>query len=98
MIVQLKFIPISRMEYMHELAKFGISHDDVEDTVRELTYKDYVSGPSEDYDNKGYYMWVFGKEICEIEMYIKLSDDFRGNVAKCISFHKPKYKLSYPYN
>lgn len=42
-------------------------------------------------------IWEFGVEIDNEEVYIKLSDDLSHNIAKCISFHKTEFKISYPY-
>lgn len=91
------FRPIPRRKNMESIARLGIGIDDIKDTVYQLTYKDYVSGPSEDFDNKGYNVWVFGATVCGYELYIKLSDDFSGNEAKCLSFHEPESECHYPF-
>jgi len=54
-------------------------------------------GPEKDRDRKRGNIWEFGAEIDNEEVYIKLSDDFSRNIAKCISFHKAEFKISYPY-
>lgn len=97
MIAQSRFQLIPRQKNMKDLARLGISRTDAKNTIFQLTYRNYVSGPSKDIGNKKYNVWVFGAVVGSSEIYIKLSDDFRGNAAKCISFHETDSKCSYPY-
>ncbi|MCK5581160.1 MAG: hypothetical protein KAJ18_07790 [Candidatus Omnitrophica bacterium] len=69
----------------------------LQDVIFQLTYLNYVEGPlaDEKYADQGLY--VFGFLYNEMELYIKLSDSFKHNYAKCLSFHKAEYKLKYPF-
>ena len=62
-----------------------------------LTYENYHRGPEKDRDRKKNSVWIFGAEVDNEEIYIKLSDDFNCDIAKCISFHKAESKINYPY-
>lgn len=65
-----------------------------------ISANDYVGGPEADLDaERGGMVWVFGTEYEGIEIYVKLKLDIFGRtkVAKCISFHKADYKMSYPF-
>ncbi|MFH1368611.1 MAG: hypothetical protein ABII64_05755 [Elusimicrobiota bacterium] len=78
------------------LTYLGLTVKDIEENIQQLTYKNYCSGPEDDRDNPGHKIWEFGVEISIFKIYIKLSDDFSFNYAKCISFHIPKYELEFP--
>lgn len=94
---QSRFTLIPRRKNLDDIARFGISISDVKNAIFQLTYKNYVLGPEKDLGNKGYNVWVFGVDIGGNEFYIKLSDDFRGNEARCISFHKADSTCNYQY-
>lgn len=66
-------------------------------TIRKLTYKNYCSGPEKDRDIKNCNVWVFGVEINNKEVYIKLSDNFKNKLATSISFHEAEHSLKYPH-
>ena len=82
---------------MSAISKFVITINDVKNAIFGLTFKNYIEGPCRDRDKKGYYLWIFGVEINGIEFYVKLSDNFKGDVAKCILFHEPDFECKYPY-
>ena len=77
--------------------EMGITIAQVKMTLLGLKVTDYCSGPDEDRDRKGIQIWVFGTKINDHEIYIKLSDDFRGDQAKCLSFHKAEFPLKKPF-
>ena len=65
--------------------------------IRKLTYKNYCSGPEKDRKLKNCHVWVFGVEIDNKEIYIKLSDNFKRKLANGISFHEAEHPLKYPH-
>lgn len=83
---------------MQALIELGITYKIRDDIVLGLRVSDYSSGPNKDEYGKADY-WVYGKEINNKEIYIKLqiftySD---GNErAGCISFHTAEHPLKYP--
>ena len=42
-------------------------------------------------------MWVFGKDVKEREIYIKIMLGCADSQTICISFHIAEYPLSYPF-
>lgn len=91
------FSVIERDKYLQSLAELGISSSQARNVILQLTYKNYSSGPEPDLDYPGHNVWKFGYNLDGEEIYIKLSDDFSRNIAKCISFHKADFVISYPY-
>ncbi|MFZ2603761.1 MAG: hypothetical protein WAX79_07175 [Candidatus Omnitrophota bacterium] len=93
--VDITFIP--RRDNVATIAYLGITIAYVKTILSQLTYKDYIRGPLSDKDKHGNMLWEFGTHIQGEDIYIKLSDDFNFNKAKCISFHIATYSLVYPY-
>ena len=60
---------------------------------------DYSSGPEADRDRPGE-VWVFGRQVENTEVYIKLKlskdPDTGEEYLECISFHEAEYRLKYP--
>ena len=87
----------SREENTQTLADLNIVPNDRKKYISELSVKDYSKGPERDHGFNNKEIWVFGKMIKNKEIYIKISvGDFNSSVI-CISFHKSKHALSYPY-
>lgn len=84
-----------RKEFYELQKELEINQSYCENVVKELTYKDYCKGPTEDTINKGEY-WEFGKTIKTAEVYIKINRGLPNKSAICISFHKAKYKMTFP--
>ena len=88
---------VYRKKNLQDIMNLDITPEQSVEIIKELTYKNYVSGPQKDIDYPDRDVWVFGCENNGHEIYIKLSGDFSHNVAKCISFHKSDRSLSYPH-
>lgn len=88
---------VERKKNMDCIAELGISIGQVKKVIKDLTDKNYVSGPEPDKDYQSKKVWKFGYSLDEQELYIKLADDLGHSVAKCISFHKALFPLTYPY-
>ena len=65
--------------------------------IENLIVEDYVQGPVVDELNKLGEMWVFGKDIKEREVYIKIMLGGVGCQTICISFHMAERPLIYPF-
>ena len=65
--------------------------------IENLTAKDYVEGPVIDTLNKLGEMWVFGKDVKNREVYIKIMISDYGGQTICISFHLAEALLKYPF-
>lgn len=70
---------------------------DRDKTLLNLKVEDYSEGPYEDTLYKGSDLWVFGKEIKENEIYIKISIGFGQGGVLCISFHIAERTMNYPF-
>ena len=64
--------------------------------IENLVVEDYVQGPVVDELNKLGEMWVFGKDVKEREVYIKITLG-KGASALCISFHIAEHPMNYPF-
>jgi hypothetical protein len=58
---------------------------------------DYSEGPLEEKLYGGSKMWVFGKEVKQHEVYIKISIGFTNASVICISFHPAEHLMKYPF-
>lgn len=94
---QTQWTLVPRKKNLDFICEKGIPIPQVRATLLGLKVTDYCSGPDEDRDRKGIHVWVFGAKINDNEIYIKLSDDFRGDQAKCLSFHKAEFPLRKPF-
>ena len=65
--------------------------------VKNLLVHDYVEGPVIDELNKSGEMWVFGKDVKEREVYIKITLGYENGQTICISFHVAEHPLNYPF-
>lgn len=72
----------------------GITGDIREKIIFSLEGEDYVQGPIFDALNKLGYMWIFGKDYNDVELYIKLMITDRSLI---ISFHEARFPLKYPF-
>ena len=65
--------------------------------VENLRVEDYVQGPVVDELNRLGEMWVFGKDVKEREIYIKVMISGTTSQTICISFHFAEHPLVYPF-
>lgn len=92
-----EFIIIPRNDYKLTCSYLGITISDVKDTISQLTYKEYSKGPEKDKDRPGNMIWEFGVYMLGEVIYIKLSDDFSFDRAKCLSFHIAAHPIKLPH-
>lgn len=92
-----KFEFVDRPKNMQLLMDLNINDLIAKEIILNLTHKNYSNGPEKDRDREKGNVWKFGSRINGEEVYIKLSDDFTGDKARCISFHKAEFKIEYPY-
>lgn len=89
---------VNRKAHQEALIELGLTNEGCKEVMLELTIENYCQGPNQDHDRRGE-VWVFGQDIENREVYIKLKiakvDDVE--IAKCISFHRAKYPLCYPH-
>jgi len=78
------------------LADLGIIGSFREKVIDDLHFTDYSEGPLEDEFFGKSEMWVFGKEVKDLEVYIKITMGNRDNSTICISFHPSERAMTYP--
>jgi hypothetical protein len=80
------------------LIELGLTTRLRDEIIFSITIEDYCSGPVPDQLHPGVY-WIFGKEVEEVEIYIKLKivTYSHGEKAICISFHPSEHPLRYPF-
>lgn len=89
---------IPRVENMEALAELGLTKKNRKNEILTLSVEDYCSGPEPDDERPGH-VWVFGKQINGVNVYIKLKIAQAGEkkIAKCLSFHAAKFPMCFPY-
>jgi hypothetical protein len=95
------WVLVPREENMRCISKLGFKLGDVRDEILSLSVEDYCDGPVMDRDEPGQ-LWVFGKAIKGMEVYIKLKLATFGTTnpikqVRVISFHAADKRLPYPY-
>lgn len=78
-------------------AALDISPNAQRDVIKELRVKDYSEGPIKNILNTWGDLWVFGKDVNEQEVYIKIAYGAPNRNAICVSFHLAEYPMNYPY-
>ena len=86
-----------RGKNMEALKQLAISAFQRELIVKSLQAQDFVEGPVVDVLNKEKEMWVFGKDVKDREVYIKITLGYDNGQTICISFHIAEYPLVYPF-
>jgi hypothetical protein len=66
--------------------------------IASLKVEDYSQGPLDEKMRGILPMWIFGKQVKNKEVYIKVSMGIQNMPAVCISFHISEHPLNYPYN
>lgn len=86
-----------RGKNMQTLAELDITPLYRKDVVLKLKSEDYSEGPITDTLNNMGEMWVFGKNINNREVYIKITMGYPNRSTICISFHLAEHVMSYPF-
>lgn len=86
-----------RTKNREALLQLDISPLQRELIVKNLHEQDYVEGPVIDALNKEGEMWVFGKDVKDREVYIKITLGYENGQTICISFHIAEHSLVYPF-
>lgn len=74
-----------------------LTSDNRLEILRKLIVGDYIGGPIEDQQDIGSPLWVFGKQIKGVDIYIKIAMGKPNDRVICISFHQAEGKLIYPH-
>ena len=65
--------------------------------IKTLAVTDYSAGPIVSELGKNTELWVFGKDVKQREIYIKISLGFPNESVICISFHLAERPMGYPF-
>ena len=65
--------------------------------IKTLAVTDYSAGPIVSELGKNTELWVFGKDVKQREIYIKISLGFPNESVICISFHLAERPMEYPF-
>ena len=90
-----KHFVVPRVENNEALIDLNLTPQIRREIIYHLSANNYVRGPEQDYTKQGEYIWEFGFDYDGVEIYIKLQIIKREKFSKCISFHRPKYKIRY---
>lgn len=74
----------------------GLDIDLAVEELMGLTYLDYDRGPSPDHNGDGTEVWEFGKEIEDVQVYIKIKLS-NNNLCKVLSFKPSNGPFTLPY-
>ena len=79
----------------NSLVEIGITPHQRMEVINNLTFTDYSEGPITDTLNNQSEMWVFGKDVRNKEIYIKITLGKPNSHTICISFHISEHPMSY---
>lgn len=95
-VFQIVFVD-ARTKNTQALLKLEITPDARKKVIESLVLTDYCQGPLDDKLYGVASMWVFGKKVNKIDVYIKISMGRPNNEVICISFHEAEHPLTYPF-
>jgi len=87
-----------RADNMATLMSLAITRADAKTRIMGLTVEDYSSGPNvRDPKRPEQESWVFGVYVHDQLVYVKLSIPDDPERCVCVSFHFPKFPMTFPY-
>jgi hypothetical protein len=87
---------LGREKNLQTLASLEITPVIREKILYDLKVTDYSEGPKEEDFHGGKEMWVFGREVKNQEVYIKITLGRPNSQTICISFHIAEHPMKYP--
>lgn len=94
-----QFVVKKNIKNRQALADLGLTYRMREEELYSLKVCNYCNGPNPDRLGKADF-WVFGKEINQIGVYIKLqilTHSDGDETAVCLSFHREEWSLQFPF-
>lgn len=85
-----------RVKNRNALFDLDITRFERMEIIKSIETEDYSEGPIIDELNLGLEMWVFGKDVKDIEVYIKITMGGFNGKSICISFHRAEHPMNYP--
>ena len=89
----------SNQKNVSTMINLDFEAQDIIHSLKELDVSNYSETLVDSkYPEKFIKLFVFGKVICNYEIYIKISEkDFPRRRVICLSFHFPSKQINYPY-
>jgi hypothetical protein len=87
----------SRNKNLQTLIDLEIKPVERRKVIQNLKVEDYSEGPISDQNFVGSELWVFGKQLKNKEIYIKISMGLPNKKTICISFHIAEFPMKYPF-
>ncbi len=87
---------LGRGKNLQTLASLEITPVFREKILYDLKATDYCEGPKDEDFYGGKEMWVFGTEVKNQEVYIKITLGQPSTQTICISFHIAEHPMKYP--
>ena len=86
---------LNRDKNLNALNELGITPIERLSIVKSIEVEDFSDGPIKDQLNDFGEMWVFGKDVVDKEVYIKITLGKPNMSTIVVSFHVSEYPLSY---
>lgn len=88
---------LNRDKNLNALNELGITPIERLSIVKSIEVDDFSEGPIKDQLNDFGEMWVFGKDVDEKEVYIKITLGKPNMSTIVVSFHVSEYPLNYSF-
>ena len=92
------YILINREKNSQTINNLELKEKDIRKVLEALSIKDYSEGSKQEDFYGGKEMWIFGKNIKKILIYIKVTLAGISKPVICISFHEAEYDMIFPFN
>lgn len=86
----------NREKNAQTLLNLNISRLERLNIINSIKVEDYSQGPIIDALNDYGEMWVFGKDVKGVEIYIKITIGKPNLKSICVSFHQAEHPMKYP--
>jgi hypothetical protein len=84
---------IDRDKNAQTLLDLDLLSKDRDEVLQQLNVKDYCEGPLDETMHGSGKMWVFGKQVSNQTIYIKITLGAKDSSAICVSFHIAEHAL-----
>ena len=86
-----------REKNMHAISDLNLTRGERKQIIKSLTIDNYSEGPIKNILNQWGDLWVFGKDVQNQEVYIKICYGQPNRSTICVSFHVAEFPMQYPY-
>ncbi len=86
-----------REKNMHAISDLSLTRGERKQIIKSLTIDNYSEGPIKNILNQWGDLWVFGKDVQNQEVYIKICYGQPNRSTICVSFHVAEFPMQYPY-